>query len=117
MEEVVQYYIVNKELDMPAEKLAVQTAHAGARFERLQDKGEWYEDWLENHEKKIMLRGKEKKLLELEEKGYISVRDLGLTVLEPNSLTVVVLPPMPKSVAEPVVKRLQLLKTNKQVNE
>ena len=47
-------------------------------------------DWYNNHNQtKIILKCKQKKLEELESIGYISVRDLGKTELEPNTITCV----------------------------
>lgn len=110
-DEIVQYYIINKELGMSGEKMAVQVAHVCRRVCEKEHKNAIFQEWVENFdEKKILLGGKEKDLLKLIDFGFYSVRDLGLTEVPPDSLTCVGLPPMWKSEAQKFVKRLQLLK-------
>lgn len=114
--ELQQYLIINKEIDISKGKLAVQTAHASARFERavaqempipLFDKN-YYHQWAEGREKKIAVRGKYSLLEKLESEGWVNVRDSGLNELSANTLTVVVSPPLNKQEAPKWLQRLQV---------
>lgn len=113
MKDIVQYYLVNKELNMPREKQDAQVAHCASRYERSlrtipQDAlSEEYILWSEGLEKKIIVYAKPSKLEELVLEGHIHVRDAGINHLEPNTLTCVVLPPMDKEYAPKWLKRLR----------
>lgn len=113
-EEIVQYYVVNSEINISPGKLAAQVAHVaiitGLRFGQEEDfdKYKYYMNWISQGQKKIILRAKEKKLLELIDQGFLFIRDNGLTEIPKNTLTVVGLPPMYRSEAQRYVKRLQL---------
>lgn len=118
MEEIVQYYVVNKELNMSAGKIAAQAAHAAtiASVDILansEKKGseqiQWFSDWYTKQGmKKIVLKGTRKDLENLEQAGFYSIRDSGLTEIEKGSLTVVALPPMPRDTAKKYTKHLSL---------
>ena len=108
-DELVEYFIVNSELNMSAGKVAAQVGHVATiiaveYFEFDDDFVAWYNA----DQKKIILRGKQKDLEKLIEAGFYYIRDNGLTEVPKNSLTVVGLPPMLKSEAQKYVKRLQL---------
>ncbi|MED4603643.1 aminoacyl-tRNA hydrolase [Paenibacillus validus] len=112
--DLVQYYVVNEELSMSAGKIAAQVAHAATTMTLhvlLQDQGshETYQAWLNQGQKKIVLKGSERELLRLTDEGYLSIRDAGHTEVPSGSLTVVVLPPMEKSIAGQSVSGLKLL--------
>lgn len=117
-QEIQQYLIVNKEETFSGGKLGVQTAHASARFERALRQSVsiplfdqiLYDEWAEGLEKKIVVKGKRSLLEKLESEGWICVRDSGLTELRPNTLTVVISPPMTGEDAPAWLKRLQLYK-------
>lgn len=117
-QEIQQYLIINKEINVSAGKLAVQTAHGSGRFERAVMKGIdlplfdqiLYEEWTEGNEKKIAVTGRLSLLEKLESEGWVCVRDNGLTEIEPNTLTVVVSPPMSKESVPKWLKRLQIYK-------
>jgi len=121
-DEIVQYYVVNKELNMSHGKIAAQVAHIATIIAvdycrdmnncicRNKTKSEiQFEDWFKGDQKKIILKGKQKDLKRLIEQGFYYIKDLGLTEIEEGSLTVVGLPPMWKSEAQKYIKRLQLL--------
>ena len=107
--EIVQYFVVNKELNMSPGKIAVQVAHVATiiTIKHIEDYMFW--KWFNSDQKKIILKGKQKDLERLIKQGFYYVRDLGLTEIEEGSLTVVGLYPMWKSEAQKYVKRLQLL--------
>lgn len=109
-DEIVQYYVVNKELNMSPGKIAAQVAHVATHIALACGDLIQFYSWLDKYnQKKIILKGKQKDLERLIGQGFYYVRDLGLTEIEEGSLTVVGLPPMYKSEAQKYVKRLQLL--------
>jgi len=108
--EIVQYYVVNKNLPMSTGKIAAQIAHGAVLTTILYQKEPDFKEWLETGQVKIILEAKEKELEKLEKSGFVSVHDAGRTEIPPNSLTVVALPPMKREEAKPWVKRFQLLK-------
>jgi peptidyl-tRNA hydrolase len=110
--ELVQYYIVNKDLCMSTGKIAAQTAHASRLIALRDQNDEVYKEWLSIMMKTIVLEGSEKRLLKLLEtySEAIGIRDNGLTEIPANSLTVVVLPAMKRVDAKQYVKGLQVLK-------
>ena len=91
------YYIVNKDLNMSPAKVAVQIAHATTQFvvrefeEGTDEAIERFTNWFVNDQTKIILKGKQSLLEKLEKEDFITVRDLGKTEIEPNSLTCVCL--------------------------
>lgn len=114
-DEIVQYFVVNQELNMSIGKSCSQTAHVAtlAMIDICTKEND--EDlfllgkWIDSGQKKIILRGKEKDLLKLIDQGFYYIRDNGLTEIPEGSLTAICLPPMYKSEAQKYVKRLQLL--------
>lgn len=115
-EEIVQYFVVNKDLEMSPGKIAGQVARmsrnialAYEEFPNLIER-EWYKEWLNSPNNTIIvLKGSQNELLKLIDHGFSFVRDNGLTEIPAGSLTVVGLNPMPKSRAQTFVKRLRLL--------
>lgn len=87
------YILVNKDIKINKGKLAGQVGHAVASmlYEQYKHGGELLPimDEYMVIQKKIILYCSQKKLEDLEEKGYIAIRDNGLTDLEPNTLTCV----------------------------
>ncbi|MDF2533936.1 MAG: hypothetical protein K0R18_93 [Bacillales bacterium] len=119
MDEIVQYFVVNSELEMSPGKIAAQVGHVATMIAyhagrdsitTQSQETKWFSDWFYNDQKKIVLRGKQKELENLIAKGFIYIRDNGLTEIPAGSLTVVGLTPMPKDIAQEYVKRLQLFK-------
>lgn len=123
--ELVQYYIVNSELNMSTGKIAGQIAHVATMIAVDAIKNpytdifetDYTEEYLRFHEwykqgkgqKKIILRAKQCKLEELVSLGFYHIRDNGLTEIEMDSLTCVGLGVMTREEAQPYIKRLQLL--------
>lgn len=125
--EIVEYLIVNKDLNMSIGKTCAQVAHAqkliDSKYLDLMVMWDWeelnegeaekifqdYNKWSEGNQKKIILRAKESKMLKAIEMGAVEVRDNGLTEIPPNSLTVVGFMPQPKANLQEFTKRLQLL--------
>jgi len=109
-DEIVQYFIVNSELNMSAGKVGAQIGHVATiiAVEYSNSENEDFDNWYENDQKKIILRGKQKDLEKLIDAGFYYIRDNGLTEIPSGSLTCCGLPPMPKNEAQKYVKRLQL---------
>ncbi|WP_156509905.1 aminoacyl-tRNA hydrolase [Rossellomorea aquimaris] len=116
--DLVQYFVVNKELKMSTGKTAAQVAHAATlstielmqRTSPFQDRQEDFVEWVQTGMKKIILKGKQSELEKLEKRGYFSIHDSGLTEIASGSLTVIALPPMEKSHAKEFIGHLTLLK-------
>ncbi|MFW6024961.1 MAG: aminoacyl-tRNA hydrolase [Candidatus Woesearchaeota archaeon] len=117
-DELVMYFIVNKELDMSPGKIAGQVAHTLANYfnflwiesgyDSQKYNRELYLKWYNDNQKKIILKAKESKLETLE-KDFWGIRDLGLTEIKKNSLTCICLGIGTRKEFEPIVKRLRLL--------
>lgn len=110
-EEIVQYFVVNKDLNMSSGKIAAQVAHVATiiTLHMVKEADMFFEKWFNTDQKKIILRGKQKDLEKLVELGFDYIKDNGLTEIPANSLTCVGFPPRPKSELQKFVKRLQLL--------
>ncbi|WP_166244348.1 aminoacyl-tRNA hydrolase [Paenibacillus turpanensis] len=111
---LVQYYVVNRDLQMSDGKIAAQVAHAAVTvtlhclFQQEQNH-DTFQAWLSSGQKKIVLGGSEEQVNELANAGYLSIRDAGHTEVPSGSLTVVALPPMEKEEAQRIVSGLKLL--------
>lgn len=109
-DEIVEYILVNQELEMGTGKIAGQVAHCQTLIDNQYSGTERYQEWLNDSMKKIILKGKKKDLLKWIEAGAVEVRDNGLTEIPANSLTVVGFRPMARSEMAQLTKRLRLLK-------
>lgn len=109
-DEIVQYFVVNKELTMSAPKLAAQVSHVAVEIALKYQHEDVFKMWRCGSETKILLEGKEKDLKRLIELGFDFIIDEGRTEIPENSLTVVGLKPMLKSQAQQYIKRLRLYK-------
>lgn len=118
MEELIQYIIVNKDLEMSQGKLAAQVGHACTYstlyYCTMEDNPNFW-GWFDKDQKKIVLRAHEKDIRKLinkfeeEKKLYFKVIDNGLTEIPPQSLTCISLGVLTRAAAEPYIKRFQLL--------
>ncbi|WP_367618126.1 aminoacyl-tRNA hydrolase [Shouchella clausii] len=90
------YILVNQDIKISKGKLAGQVGHAVMSYlynrviQPLQEGKECEDitDYMNNDQKKIILKCPQSKLEELEkETNWIVIRDLGYTQLEPNTLT------------------------------
>ncbi|XXM71605.1 aminoacyl-tRNA hydrolase [Lysinibacillus sphaericus] len=116
--DLVQYFVVNKDVNMSKGKTAAQVAHA-ATLSTLElvsaktsfaDRQPDFVEWLQTGMKKIILKGSQTELEKLEKAGFFSIRDSGLTEIQKGSLTVTALPPMDKWEAKEIIGHLTLLK-------
>lgn len=116
-DEIVQYYVVNQELNMSPGKLAAQIAHAAtwmaldlaspvsSKFPEYHD---YFKQWFREGMKKVVLRGRQSDLEQLIQHDFYHIQDSGLTEVPRGALTVVGLPPMPKGMAQGFVKQLKV---------
>ena len=83
------YFIVNSDIEISSGKLAGQVSHATTTFVLNNHYSDEFNTWYNNGltQTKIILKGSQKLLEELEQEGYICIRDNGLTELPPNTLT------------------------------
>lgn len=138
MEKLVEYILVNKELNMGVGKIAGQVAHVqtvidnkifelddkiyflseeildedimDTRFAKEKELINNYYDWFHTgSQTKIILRAKEKDLLKAIDMGAIYIIDKGLTEIPPGSLTAVGFFPQPKDNLVDFTKKFQLL--------
>lgn len=138
MGKLVEYILVNKELNMGVGKIAGQVAHIQTiidnkvfelddkiyflseeildedvmdiRFAKEKELINNYYDWLySGSQTKIILRAKEKDLLKAIDMGAVYVRDNGLTEIPSGSLTAVGFFPQPKDNLVDFTKKFQLL--------
>lgn len=138
MGKLVEYILVNKELNMGVGKIAGQVAHVqtvidnkifelddkiyflseetldedimDTRFAKEKELINNYYDWLySGSQTKIILRAKEKDLLKAIDMGAVYIRDNGLTEIPSGSLTVVGFSPQPKDNLVDFTKKFQLL--------
>jgi len=121
-DELIQYFIVNQELNMSPGKIASQCCHVAINITLdITDRIDNYRykideildinQWLQNPSKRkiITLKGKQKDLDKLIKQGFNYTIDNGLTEVPKGSITVCGLPPMKRSEAQKYIKRLQLL--------
>lgn len=138
MGKLVEYILVNKELNMSVGKIAGQVAHVqtvidnkifelddkiyflseevldedimDVRFAKEKELINNYYDWLySGSQTKIILRAKEKDLLKAIDMGAMYIRDNGLTEIPSGSLTAVGFFPQPKDNLVDFTKKFQLL--------
>lgn len=138
MGKLVEYILVNKELNMSVGKIAGQVAHVQTvidnkifelddkiyflseeildedimdiRFAKEKELINNYYDWLySGSQTKIILRAKEKDLLKAIDMGAMYIRDNGLTEIPSGSLTAVGFFPQPKDNLVDFTKKFQLL--------
>lgn len=112
--ELIQYYIINQDLNMSPGKIAVQVAHVATNIaidiitnNSFEEENKFW-NWHMNGQKKIVLKVHQKKLEELA-KNFYSIKDLGFTEVPEGSLTCVGLRIMTREEAQLYIKRLQLL--------
>jgi len=113
-----QVIIVRVDLEMSKGKLAVQVAHASvnAAFEAYNNYYEWFREWWNSGQKKIVLRvPSEKELLELYEKARRQrlpvslVVDAGLTELPAGTTTALAIGPAPDDKIDEITGHLKTL--------
>lgn len=122
---LAMYFIVNSSLGMGKGKIAAQVGHAVETLtENLLEKGKQdYWNWKLSTRKKVVLKASGAEIQDfldnvakrsddntiIDNSTFITVRDAGMTQIEPGSLTVLAFVPMEKRVVPEFVKNLKLL--------
>ena len=132
MGKIVEYILVNKELNMSVGKIAGQVAHVqtvidnkifelvlseeileedsmGSFAKEKELTNNYYNWFYSGSQTKIILRAKEKDLLKAIDMGAMYIRDNGLTEIPSGSLTAVGFFPQPKDNLVDFTKKFQLL--------
>jgi len=118
LNEFKQAIIVRTDIKMSKGKLAAQVAHAAveAAYRTLRSKPDWFHEWLNQGQKKVVLKGgSEKELLKLVGEAEVLglpvavIRDAGHTKLPPGTLTAVGIGPAPSELLDKLTGKLKLL--------
>lgn len=118
MTELKQVIVARTDLGMGKGKLAAQVAHASlaAVEEGMRVHREWYDEWREQGQAKVVVKAaSESELLELFKKAKTMglpaaiIQDRGLTQLEPGTVTCLGIGPAPTSLIDGVTGQLKLL--------
>ena len=109
MSELIQYIVVNKDLNMSPGKVAAQVGHVCTYCAYEEGSTDKFIEWYRGIQKKIILGAHEKVLKKLE-KDFYAIHDVGCNEVEPDSLTAVSLGILPREEAKPFIKGLQLYK-------
>lgn len=113
-----QAIVVRNDLYLSTGKLAVQAAHASvsAALIAKTKKKEWFNEWFESGQKKVVLKVEDlKSLKELKKKADSLgipnelIKDAGLTEIMPGTITCLGLGPAPEEKIDKVVGSLPLL--------
>jgi len=117
-EELKQVIVIRRDLEMGKGKLVAQGAHASlsAFLEAEKSRPEWARIWLATGQKKIVVRVDSlEELLQVYSEAKKSglpvalITDMGLTQLEPGTITAVAIGPAPSYLIDPITRRLKLL--------
>lgn len=111
-----QAIIINNGLGMGKGKIAAQASHASVEsfLEAQRMKPAWVREWLEEGQKKIVLKlGNARELGTLSRKAgklpRALIRDAGLTQIEKGSVTALAIGPAPDPEIDKLVSELKLL--------
>jgi peptidyl-tRNA hydrolase, PTH2 family len=113
-----QVIVARTDLGMGKGKLAAQVAHAslGSAEECRRRNPEWYEDWKQRGQAKVVVKASGEELLrELQKKARTLglpnslIQDAGLTQLEEGTTTCLGIGPAPSSLVDKITGDLKLL--------
>jgi len=109
---------VRRDLDMGKGKIAVQVSHASvtAAEETRKRRPEWWKQWFEEGQRKIVVKVNSESDLEdlrrdAEELGLVAaiIHDSGLTQVDPGTATCVGIGPAPAALVDKITGELPLL--------
>jgi PTH2 family peptidyl-tRNA hydrolase len=115
---VKQVIVIRKDLKMGAGKISAQSAHAAVLgFEQAKKyHKDWVKKWLDDGQAKIVVKVTNiEELNEVKMKAerlgvpVVEVRDMGLTQVDPGTLTCIGLGPAPSEIIDMVTANLKLL--------
>lgn len=118
MAELKQVIVARTDLGMGKGKLAAQVAHASLASveECMKGKREWYEEWKEQGQPKVVVRASSESelrdLMKQAKSGGLPcalIQDAGLTQLEPGTATCLGIGPAPDPLVDRVTGQLKLL--------
>jgi len=113
-----QAIIIRADLRMSKGKVASQAAHAAvsAAEKCRKIKPEWFKAWIEEGQKKVVLKGRDeeelrKLLQEAEALGLPTalIEDAGLTEIPPGTVTALGIGPAPSDIIDKITGKLKLL--------
>ena len=112
-----QVIVFRSDLKLSKGKLAVQVAHAAvSASERAKKFEDWYQNWQNEGQKKVLVKGETKEeLIELKNIAkskklpYYLVRDAGLTQIPPNTITCLAIGPAPEKIVDEITGKLALV--------
>ncbi|MCC6013083.1 MAG: peptidyl-tRNA hydrolase Pth2 [Candidatus Verstraetearchaeota archaeon] len=113
-----QAIIVRKDIKMSKGKIAAQVAHAAVSsyIETCKLKKEWAEKWIEEGQKKVVLKVNSlNELIEIKNKAEKEgipnslIIDAGLTEVEPGTITCLGIGPAPCELIDKIIAHLKLL--------
>jgi PTH2 family peptidyl-tRNA hydrolase len=113
-----QAIVVRADLKMGKGKIAAQASHAAvsAAEEARKRHGEWWEEWLDEGQRKVVVKVKnEAELLRLKQQAermrlpHALIYDRGLTQLPPDTLTCLGIGPAPNAKIDRITGKLRLL--------
>lgn len=109
--DLIQYHIINKDLNMSIGKIAAQVSHGSTIMAIKYGKLELFQQWLNNIKRVVTLKATEKEMLKLHDQLPLNIKiiDKGFTEIPENSFTVLTLPIMTRIEAKQYIKKLQLL--------
>jgi PTH2 family peptidyl-tRNA hydrolase len=118
VDNIKQVIVVRRDLGMGVGKIAAQVGHAsvlGAEHVR-KSKKEWFDEWIDYGQEKIVLKVSSLSELDDVKKHAISldlpwseVTDAGHTQIEPGTVTCISIGPAPEAVVDKVTQKLKLL--------
>jgi PTH2 family peptidyl-tRNA hydrolase len=113
-----QVIVFYSDLKLSNGKTAVQAGHAAvsAAEEARRHRRKWWEDWIDEGQRKVAVKVRtEKELLELEKQArefalpLALIVDRGLTEIPPNTITCLGIGPAPSEKVDKITGRLPLL--------
>jgi len=113
-----QVIVVRRDLGMGTGKIAAQVAHAAvmAADKTRQKKPDWFEDWFNRSQAKVVVKVKSMdELIEVRKRAeslklpVVQVQDSGLTQIPPGTSTCIGIGPAPSELIDKVTRDLKLL--------